>query len=311
MIPAFVNDAAGTAPLARAALEEAGAFDVRETEPGALARVLRDEVAMKPRRIAVAGGDGTLATAAAAVCDTGTELAMLPGGTLNHFARDHGIPTDFHDAAQVAATGASIRTDVGYLDDQLFLNTSSVGAYVTFVRMRERLERYLPYRLASLAAALRLLASVRPIQIELEVEGVTRRYSTPLVFIGVGERELKSPEFGGRVPGGEHRLHVIVVRERRAARLAALAIEAATQGLERVARTPDLDSFLVDCCTVGVPGRHVHVSLDGEITRRRTPMHYRIARDAISIVVPATTVAPATTAPGAPGAPAAPPPEGA
>lgn len=286
MIPAFVNDSAGTAQKARAALEKVGGFDVHDMPPKELAEMIRTEVQRQPRRIAIAGGDGTVGTAASATCGTDVELAVLPGGTLNHFARDHGIPTQLEDAAEVALHGVASTADVAYVGDRLFLNTSSVGAYVTYVRLRERLEKFAGYRIASLLAAIRLFFTFKTIAVELEVNGETKRYSTPLIFIGVGEREAKSPEFGSRIPGGRHCLHVLVVRERSAARLVVLAVDAVTSGLRKVARTPELDSFLVDSCSVELTGRNRHLSVDGEIVRMTVPFQFRIARDALKIVVP-------------------------
>lgn len=287
-IPAFVNELAGTATEARAALEAVGAFVVRDVAPAALAEMIRAELASEPppERIAVAGGDGTIGTAATVLVGCPTALAILPGGTLNHFARDHGIPLEEDAAARLAATGRHGTADVAYAGDRLFLNTSSVGAYVTFVRVRERMERYVGYRVASFLAAVRLFFHLRPVHVEVEVDGERRHYRTPLLFVGVGERELKSPVLGNRIHGGARCLHVIVVRERSAARLVALALEAVHRGIDAVAHSPQLDSFMVDACQVRVRGRQHRVAVDGEIVRMHTPLDYRLRRDALTIVVP-------------------------
>ncbi len=287
MIPAFVNDAAGTASAAKRALEAVGGFEIHAVAPSDLESSIRTRMQPVPPRIVIAGGDGSVGTAARVVCGTDTELALLPGGTLNHFARDHGIPTDLDAAASVAAHGESASADVAYVGDRLFLNTSSVGAYVAYVRLRGRLEKYVGYRIGSLIAAVRLLITMRPVALELEVDGEQRSYSTPIVFVGVGERETRSPTLGNRVPGGRRCLHVIVVRERRAARLLVVALDAATRGLDKLSRTPELDCFMVDSCIIKMKGRH-HVAVDGEIIAAGSPLEYRLARDALTIVVPAS-----------------------
>ena len=287
VIPAFVNDAAGTAPAAKRALGEAGGFEVHAVPANELESSIRGAMTSKPARIVVAGGDGSVATAARVLCGTETALAVLPGGTLNHFARDHGIPIDPQQAAMIAIEGEIGHADVAYADKYLFLNTSSVGAYVAYVRLRNRAERYVGYRIASLLAALRMFVSMRPVALELDVEGERRIYSTPIVFIGVGERETRSPTLGNRVAGGRQCLHVIVVRERRAARLLVVALDAATRGLDRVAHTPELDSFMVDSCTIRMGGRQHHVAIDGEIVALAMPLQYRLSKDALRIVVPA------------------------
>jgi hypothetical protein len=127
--------------------------------------------------------------------------------------------------------------------------------------------------------------AIRPVQVELDADGTSRLYHTPLVFIGVGERELKAPLFGSCIDGGRRCLHVIVVRERRAARLVAVALESAVRGINWIKQTPDIDSFLVNRCTIGVEPRVRHISLDGEIVQVQTPVEYRLAKDALRIVV--------------------------
>jgi diacylglycerol kinase family enzyme len=287
VIPAFVNDAAGTAPAAKRALEGAGGFEIHAIPPNELESSIRSAMASKPARIAVAGGDGTVGTAARVLCGTETALAVLPGGTLNHFARDHGIPIDLQQAATIATTGEIGHSDVAYANDYLFLNTSSVGAYVAYVRLRNRVQRYVGYRIASLLAALRMFISMRSVVLELDVKGERRIYSTPIIFIGVGERETRSPTLGNRVAGGRQCLHVIVVRERRAARLLVVALDAATRGLDTVAHTPELDSFMVDSCTIRMGGRQHHIAVDGELVMLAMPLEYRLSKDALRIVVPA------------------------
>ena len=288
MIPAFVNDAAGTASAAKRALEDVGGFEIHATAPDRLESEIRAAMASKPARIVIAGGDGSVGTAARVICGTETELAVLPGGTLNRFARDHEIPTDFAQAAETALNGKCAKSDIAYVGDRLFLNTSSVGAYVTYVRLRDRIEKHFGYRIASLIAAVRLFMVMRPVELELEVEGERRRYSTQMVFIGVGERETRSPILGNRVRGGKSCLHIIVVRERRAARLLVVALDAATRGLSELAHTPELDSFLVDACTIKLHRRH-HVAVDGEILDGTPTLAYRLEKDSLRIVVPAAT----------------------
>jgi len=184
-----LGHAGGGARAAREALAKAG-LDLQVVQPNELESRLKQEVDSGAKRIIVAGGDGTIATAASLVAKTDIELAILPGGTLNHFARDHNIPTDLGKAALVAANGVVVGADVGYVNDCVFLNTSSIGAYVTFVRDRERYEKYLGYTIASFFAFIRALSQLRTFTVTLELEGAKKSYRSSMVFIGVGERDL-------------------------------------------------------------------------------------------------------------------------
>jgi diacylglycerol kinase family enzyme len=287
MIPAIVNRAAPRAEEGIATLREAGDFDIHVVDPADVELQVRAAIARGASRVLVAGGDGSLAAAARAIAGTPIALAVFPCGTLNHLARDAGVPGDLQDAARVASSPAIRSVDVGYVNDRLFLNTSSVGAYSTFVQLRDRLERRLGYTIASGVAGARLLWHLPLFRVTLNVAGRDAQYLTPLVFIGVGERELKLPLLGARVPGGQSGLHVMVIRRRSGARTLALAMAAAARGVDAVSRTPALDSFVVD--SLRVERRHRSVAVDGEIVHCAPPLAYRCVRAALRVVVPERT----------------------
>lgn len=284
VIPAFVNPAAGSADEVDAALRKAGCFDVRPTAPGGLTQAVRAAIDAGATRVAAVGGDGTISAAAAAVARTEVELVVIPGGTFNHFARDNGIPTDLDEACAVARSTSIRRVDVAWVNKRLFLNTSSVGVYANFVRVRERLEPRFGYWLSSVLSMIRSFARVQPFLLQFESPVLEKPYKTPLVFIGVGERELKLPLLGGRVEGGRSGLHVLIVRGGTRARLVALAFAAAAKGTRAVNRTPHLDSFLVERCVI--EQRHSTVAVDGEVVRIDSPLEYELGRGALKIVVP-------------------------
>ena len=244
---------------------------------------MRRAIESGERRILVAGGDGSIGSAANVMAGTGTELCILPCGTLNHLAKDLGLPLDLEEAARVALRGAAAPVDAAIVNDRIFLNTSSVGGYVSFVRARERLEHRLGYHVASLVAGLRILFRMPTFRVTLNVEGVERHYVTPLLFIGVGERELKLPTLGARVDGGKTGLHVMVVRRRSGGRALALGLAAATKGVRAVAKTPALDAFIVN--EVLVEPRVPRIAVDGEIVSVAPPLRYRHVPGHLRVVV--------------------------
>ena len=283
-LKAFLNAAAGTADSAREALTKAG-FEVEAVQPPEMEQRLKQAVEGGAKRLIVAGGDGTIATAASLVAKKDIELAILPAGTLNHFAKDHNIPTDLAEAALVAADGQVVGADIGYVNDTVFLNTSSIGAYVTFVRVREQLEKHLGYKIASLFALFRTWAALRTFTVTLEVEGVKRTHRSSMVFIGSGERELKLPILGNRVKNGKRGLHVMIVNGRKRGRLFAVALAGIAKGTKGAEQIPEFDDFLVESCRIDLTRSHALIGHDGEIKEMRTPLDYRIERDALRLVV--------------------------
>ncbi|HZK78739.1 MAG TPA: diacylglycerol kinase family protein [Gemmatimonadaceae bacterium] len=282
-IPAFVNPASGTSDGARKALAT-GPFDVREVQPDRLKDEISQEVKKGPKRILIAGGDGTIRTAVEAVAGTGIELAVLPSGTLNHFAKDHELPSDLDEAARVAAGPEVGPVDVGRVGESLFHGTSSIGAYVKFMKHRDSLESKFGYRIATFIAGIWTFLTMPTAAVELDVEGRKQIYRTPLVFIAVGERELKVPTLGGRVKGGKRGLHVMIVKGRRRARIFFLALDAFSRGVGDASRAPELDAFIVERCRISMKKPRTRVSFDGEAQNMDMPLEYELERDILLLV---------------------------
>lgn len=295
-IPVLVNPGGGSADAVLKILRSDSRFAAEEIEPAAVPDRLRALLAAGHRRLGVCGGDGTVAAAASVLAGRDVELAIIPGGTLNHLARDHGVPIDPEAAVENAYSGGVRRIDVAAVNGKEFVNTSAVGAYVSFVMARERFERSLGYRLATLVAAVRMFARLPRFTVHLETEGVAHHYRATLVFIGVGQRALQAPQLGGRVENGKRGLHVIVVRNSGRARLVAFALAALFAGLRT--RVDAVDAFLVERCRVEPPAGYRRIATDGEIVDAQAPLEYELRRDALVIVVPASAADP----PPAPGA---------
>lgn len=121
-----------------AAFAAAGAqADVRLIDPREIANAVR-EAATARARLVVGGGDGTIGCVAQALADRpGSELALLPLGTLNHLARDLGIPPTIEEAAALAVHGRAVPVDVAVVNGQRFVNNASVGLYPFMVRRRD------------------------------------------------------------------------------------------------------------------------------------------------------------------------------
>ena len=175
-----VNPASGPAwsPAAtddlRAALPAADVVELEE--PMDLAGQLEDPAFST---IGAAGGDGTLSAAAAIAADRGVPLITVPGGTLNHLARDLGI--DSLDDAIAAVRGGMVGCiDLGTVADRCFVNTLSFGGYTNVVDRREQLERRLGKWPALVVALVWELPRMRPCRIELD----GRRVDVWLGWIG-------------------------------------------------------------------------------------------------------------------------------
>ena len=83
--------------------------------------------------LVAAGGDGTVGSVAGVAVETNATFGVLPLGTLNHFARDAGIPLELPEAVQTIVQGSVRDVDVGDLNGRIFVNNSSLGIYPRMV----------------------------------------------------------------------------------------------------------------------------------------------------------------------------------
>jgi diacylglycerol kinase family enzyme/membrane-associated phospholipid phosphatase len=130
--------------------------------------------------LAVGGGDGTVSCAAAAAIGGNVPLAVFPGGTFNHFAKDIGCDT-VAKTVEAIRTGSVACVDVIALNEtDTVINTASIGAYPTFVRTREKLEHKIGKPLAGAYAMFHTLRRDEPVRIAYD--NVTLQ--TSMFFLG-------------------------------------------------------------------------------------------------------------------------------
>ncbi len=122
--------------------------------------------AERAQAFGVAGGDGSVATAAKVALEHQLPLAVVPAGTLNHFARDVGIET-VDAAVEAINSGAGVAVDVATVGGVPFLNTASIGSYPEMVERREAFETRFGKWPALFLAAVSVLRTQRPVQLEL------------------------------------------------------------------------------------------------------------------------------------------------
>src|SRR6266851_1986473 len=210
---------------------------------------------------------------------------ILSLGTLNHFARDLGLPLDIAGAAAVIAAGATAAIDVAEVNGQVFVNNSSIGLYPTLVRARERQLRH-SRRKKWLAMALALLQVLRrPIARRLTIEAAdfVTPCRTPLAFIGNNLYDTTRPAFGRRATlrGGE--LCLFVAKPRGPLGVVWLLLRAA---FGRLDQARDFEQHRLESVTIHSRHRRLTIALDGEILRLRTPLRYRIRPGALRVLVP-------------------------
>jgi undecaprenyl-diphosphatase len=255
--------------------------DVAECSPSDLRRLVKEAHAEGRPFVGIAGGDGSMRTAAEELAHAETALLPIPAGTHNHFAGAFGIET-LDDAAKAAdPEGGEARVvDLGRVNDRSFVNTSSIGFYPRLVQQREWHRHRLPKTLVTVLLAVRQLFSGRRIVVQIDRRPVVAW----LVFVGNGSYGEGIGDLTSRECLDDGVLDVRIVRaDRRFARLRLLTALL----LGRLARTPVVERRTCRAITIGIRDRHrIDVALDGEIMQLSTPLRYENDPHALRVVAP-------------------------
>jgi diacylglycerol kinase family enzyme len=300
-----LNGASGAGDTAAAAkrLEEIFAAANREVRivvaenADQLRSSMRDAVESGCETLVAGGGDGTINTAAQLLLDRETHLGVLPLGTLNHFAKDLGIPLDLEQAAQVVLDGGLCRVDTGEVNGRAFLNNSSLGLYPAIVRLRERYQAGgLGKWIAALWASLIVLRRSPFLGVRIRAHGDAMVRRTPFVFIGNNEYRMVGLHAGSRDSLRSGNLAVYVLGAERRLGVLRLGWQVLLQGVEQV---KELDLLTVKQATIETRRRLLQVALDGEVILLKSPLEYRIRPAALWVHVPLSATACDPLPPGA------------
>ena len=249
-----------------------------------ISSAMRREVADGCETLIAGGGDGTINSGAAAVLGHKISLGVLPLGTLNHFAKDLGIPLDLEEAARVVLEGVVCKVDVGDVNGRLFLNNSSLGVYPAIVRLRERYQaRGRGKWIAALWASLAVLRRNPFMGVRISAEGETAVRRTPFVFVGNNEYRMAGLNPGVRESIARGHLALYVLNAGGRMGLLQLAWGVVLRG---AAEVKELDLITVEDITVETRRRNLQVALDGEVVTLQSPLRYRVKPAALEVHVP-------------------------
>lgn len=232
--------------------------------------------------IVAGGGDGSVGTVAGLLGDTDIPLGVLPLGTLNHFAKDLGIPTDLEGALAVIANGVAKTVDVAEVNDRIFVNNSSIGLYPEMVAERESKLAGRSKLIATPVACFRALRRFPRRGVQIVAEGCAAIHRTPCLFVGNNEYGVDLPTLGKRPRLDAGELCVYVARARSPAGMLWLAFRTAFGGVDAVR---DLEMLQTGSLEVVSRRRRLRVALDGEVHVLRPPLRYRTRPKALRVLV--------------------------
>lgn len=282
-----LNRRSGTAPDEVAlgeALARAGITADVVTVPAVMGQGSIDDTAAQYDVLVAAGGDGTVSTVAGAAVRAGKTFGVIPCGTLNHFARDTGIPLELDAAAAVLAGGHTRRLDAGVVNDRIFINNASIGAYPRMVWERNQARRRgLPRPLAMGLAVTRTWFDLRSIAARVVVDGREMVRATPFLFIGNSAYDVEGTTIGRRPTMTDGRLSLYMAPRFGRTDALLLPVRVLLKTLEAHER---FESFEASSISIETSRQRVSVALDGEIMMLDAPLRFSVRTDALETILP-------------------------
>lgn len=249
------------------------------------AGVARRAIEAGARTVVAAGGDGTVRAVAQAVADAGAVLGIIPGGTLNHLARELKIPLGIEAAAEVVRQRHIRRIDAGDVNGLVFVNNAVLGMYAAYRLERAGQERRgAPRAIATAGAALRVFARNPLLRLQMRFDGRQLLRYSPLVLIANNEHKMRAYELGTRERLDTGRLYIYVMRPGTRAGLFRTALRVISGRLER---HEAFEIFAASEAVIETGRSRIRLSLDGELVELDAPLHFRSRPRALRVIVPA------------------------
>lgn len=235
--------------------------------------------------LAAAGGDGTLRAAAQAINGEEIRFAAIPCGTFNLFARTHNVPEDHEQALRLAIQGETQAVRVAAINGEIFLINANLGLYAKAINDRKaRTQRWGRHRIvAIISTMMSMIEGHRTLDVDLVIDGQSKRVRTPMIFIGNNALQLRN-------------LSLSVAKEMKKDLLAVFTMKPVnTWGVIRIlfrglAKTLDreeaLDSFSVDSLEIHARNKSYKVALDGEMLRLNAPFKVQALPEYLHLVKP-------------------------
>ena len=291
------SDADAKREVIEAALNAGGRRgDLLFSRPAELARVAQEAAAMARAdhtAVVAVGGDGTLNTVAQAAHAAGCAMGVVPQGTFNYFARTHGIAADPTEAVGLLLRSAPAPVQVAGINDRVFLVNASLGLYPDLLEDREAYKaRFGRSRwVAFVAACATLLRAQRRLRLHIETGGTVRDMQTLTLF--VGNNRLQLQQFGAEPEDtlagtpGEGSMAALMLRPIGTLSMIRLMLHGAMGTLGEAQSVERFEFHHMVVRPTLAPGRRlVKVAFDGEVTRMRAPLDFRVLARPLYLLMP-------------------------
>lgn len=160
-------------------------FDLYETTGEQdLKQVVLNALQEEYDMVVACGGDGTVSGVADGLAGSDVPMGVLPGGTVNAFATEMGMPGSIEDALGVILGEHQVRTiDVIESEGRFYLLFSSLGFSSESIAAIDREEKDKLGWLAYLSNGIQKSFNLDPIMVSIEVDGKIEKFQSHEILL--------------------------------------------------------------------------------------------------------------------------------
>ncbi len=261
-------------------------FVIDDDDHVELAERLSRALASDAEIVVAAGGDGTVLAVAEALLGSDKILAVLPLGTLNGLARDLGLALDLPGAIAQLDTLEPRAIDVGEVNGQPFLHNVIVGLIPGIAIGRELIRGHQGLRtnLKFIRFMLRRMTYARRIALALRSDrNATRIEMVQTLVVANNSYDQRIGRFMSRHRLDRGTMTAYLIRRLRTRDALRLALEMIVgrwrdDEVMEIEKVRELD--------VRSKRTHVRVTMDGEVKRLASPLHFRVRPRSLRVLAP-------------------------
>ena len=236
--------------------------------------------------VVVAGGDGSVDTAAKALAGSGKSLGVLPMGTFNLFARDLQVPLKLEEAVPALVGGHVQQVDTAEVNGNLFLCNSVMGLMPSLVDARESIRgKSFFQRLRDMAVAVgRLVRRYPRLTVTVDMGKGPQTITVRSLAVTCNPYEEKLGALPRRTRLDTGRLALYQIGHRGRLGMIWLIVSLV---LGRWKESTAVSEWMAPQLTVAGRGGSIQVVNDGELLTLTLPLHYRIHPKELAVLMPA------------------------
>jgi YegS/Rv2252/BmrU family lipid kinase len=257
-------------------------LDVHLTELNLPLRELIDLDGEEITAVIAIGGDGTVRSVATAIGDRQIPIGIIPGGSTNIVAQEHGIPADpVKAAALIFGPHSEAQMDVGVCGERRFLHMAGAGFDSRFFAATDQeLKRRVGWR-AYIRPAVKNL-SIAPADFSIQADDANIEVRSQMVLIANGTSILK-PYFPvySDIRSDDGWFDVLIFTPKGRVAVLRTALSFATRRLHRSPYVTRIRAKHVEVRS----DPPIPLQLDGDI-RGETPATFDIIPNALTLIVP-------------------------